>query len=102
MDILAQAEDVAFGMSREEALEVCREVTTLVRMVLRGLDRGNNGVEREILDGMLGPEVEKKLREEKERREKATRLLKQLREQASEKFKRGEKLTWEEFRLLSN
>jgi len=45
---------------------------------------------------------EKKLREEKERREKATRLLKQLREQASEKFKRGEKLTWEEFRLLSN
>ena len=45
---------------------------------------------------------EKKLREEEERREKATRLLKQLREQASEKFKRGEKLTWEEFRLLSN
>ena len=64
VDILAQAEDLAFGMSREEVLEVCREVTALVRTVLRGLDRGYNEVEQGILGDMLGAEVEKRLREE--------------------------------------
>lgn len=45
---------------------------------------------------------EKKLREEEQRKETAKHLLKQLKKQASEKLKLGKRLSWEEFRLLSN
>lgn len=63
-ELLSHAEEIAFGFSREEAGGVLDELTILVRIVHRGLDRGYTDVEREIVRETLGKGVEESLKKE--------------------------------------
>ncbi len=63
-ELLAHAEDIAFGFSREEAGGILDEVIVLVRMVHRGLDRGYTEIESQIIEESVGARTEKILKEQ--------------------------------------
>ena len=87
----------------EEARKLKKEADSVHKLFLQAKEKVKNLLEeiKKILEEIKRLEGEVRAEEEEERRKSEENLLEKIAKQAMDKLKRGEKLSWEEFKILT-